>query len=118
MSELYKESEEKPYIDAFDYIEYLGEKIEDRKLIKINRFLQEDRKKKDREIERLNNIIDKVKTYCEDVMIEHKNGEYNVDTTWLAIEEHKNNIKSILNILNGDLKNYWRSDKEWVKKWK
>ena len=49
--------EEKPYIDAFDYIEYLGEKIEDRKLIKINRFLQEDRKKKNEEIEKLNNII-------------------------------------------------------------
>lgn len=65
-----------------------------------------------KENKRLNNIINKAKTYCEDVIIEHKNGEYDVDTASLAIKEHKGNIKSLLNILNGDLENYWGSDKE------
>ena len=59
------------------------------------------------ENERLNNIINKAKMYCEDVIQEHENGEYDVDTVWLAIKEHKGNIKSVLNILNGDLENYW-----------
>lgn len=66
----------------------------------------------EKEIERLNNIINKAKMYCEDVIQEHENGEYDVDTVWLAIKEHKGNIKSVLNILNGDLENYWRGDKE------
>lgn len=59
------------------------------------------------DVERLNNIINKAKMYCEDVIQEHENGEYNVSTTQLAIEEHKKNIISLLNILNGDLENYW-----------
>lgn len=70
------------------------------------------KEKQDKEIERLNNIIDKAKMYCEDVTEEHENGDYNVSTTQLATEEHKKNIRSVLNILNGDLENYWRSDKE------
>lgn len=74
-------------------------------------FMWCDEKAKD-EIKRLNNIINKAKVYCEDVIQEHENGEYNVSTTQLAIEEHKKNIILLLNILNGDLENYWRSDKE------
>lgn len=69
--------------------------------------LEFDVEDKQREIERLKNIIKKAKMYCEDVIQEHENGEYDVDTVWLAIKEHKGNIKSVLNILNGDLENYW-----------
>ena len=81
-------------------------------LIKQRRILREKCEKKDKEIERLNNIINEAKIYCEGVIQEHENGEYDVDTVWLAIKEHKGNIKSVLNILNGDLENYWRGDKE------
>ena len=89
-----------------DYLcKYQNLKREYTKQIKIST----DRKK---EIERLNNIINEAKIYCEDVIQEHENGEYDVDTVWLAIKEHKGNIKSVLNMLNGDLENYWRSDKE------
>jgi len=59
----YRELEERPYIDSFHYIEDLGEKLQDRKLIKINRFLQEDRIKKQKEIERLNNIINELEKW-------------------------------------------------------
>lgn len=44
-------------------------------------------------------VLDKIKEYAQEVIKEHKNGEYNVSTVELAIKEHKENIKNILKLL-------------------
>lgn len=57
--------------------------------------LQEENKNKDDKIR-------KARMYCNAVIKEHNNGEYNVSTIDLAIKEHKENIENVLNILQGD----------------
>jgi hypothetical protein len=78
-------------------------KYEDRKSIK--RLLDEmDRadeviKKQFFELNKQKEVLDKIKEYCKEVIEEHNNGEYNVSTTQLAIQEHKDNIENILELL-------------------
>lgn len=50
----------------------------------------------------LQSKIDKVIEYCEEVIKEHNNGEYNVSTVELAVKEHKENIENVLDILKED----------------
>lgn len=91
-------------------IKELNDKIEDDKMIIKGNWGCIDNLRKDYNLHK--NIIKEAREYCNEVIKEHENGEYNVSATQLAIEEHKKNIISLLNILNGDLENYWRSDKE------
>jgi predicted DNA-binding protein (UPF0278 family) len=54
---------------------------------------------------RINNLqskIDKGIEYCEEVIKEHNNGEYNVSTVELAVKEHKGNIENVLDLLKED----------------
>ena len=50
----------------------------------------------------LQSKIDKISEYCEEVIKEHNNGEYNVSTVELAVKEHKENIENVLDILKED----------------
>lgn len=112
----YKEFETFEDISKFlvhkGYVNYsIFKKLEDKEEVEMI-YRDNDIHYLEKENKRLNNIINKAKIFCEDVVEEHKNGEYNVSTTQLAIEEHKKSITYVLRILNGDLENYWRSDKE------
>ena len=57
---------------------------------------------------------EKVREYLLSVIKEHETGQYDVETVGLAIKEHKENIKIVLQILNkGSDKNEWNKDSKW-----
>lgn len=64
--------------------------------------LMQDNKSLEYCINNLQSKIDKAIEYCEEVIKEHNNGEYNVSTVELAVKEHKENIENVLDILKED----------------
>ena len=75
----------------------------------ISFIVREDKKpsyeKLENQLQQKENIIKEVRKYCIEVIKEHENGEYNVSTTQLAIEEHKKNIQNVLEILDKEKHN-------------